>query len=96
VAARVNGPGQQSESLEIQGNVIYPNLDFYAQVGYKKPIDFMLPAIVTNGELSFVVRHMGGTFNDISALQIVPTSLSGTGTSNPPEPPPSVNVIIVK
>lgn len=71
-AVRVNGPGKQLESLEVDGAVVYPNLDFYALAGYQQPIDFTLPATVTNGELSFVIRQMGGSFTDISALQIAP------------------------
>jgi hypothetical protein len=39
---------------------------------------------------------VAGDFSLISALQIVPVSLSGASTSGPPEPPPSVNIIIVK
>jgi hypothetical protein len=93
-AIRVNGPGQQSLSLEAQGNVMYSNLDFYALAGYMKPIDFTLPAVVTNGQLSFVIRRMSGAFNNISALQIIPESLSGTTTTTLPAPPTGLNVTV--
>jgi hypothetical protein len=74
VAARVNGPGLEVEGLETQGNLVYSNLDFYALAGYLQPIDFTLPATITNGQLSFVVRNMGSGYPgpDISAIQIAP------------------------
>lgn len=89
--------GSRLMDLEAQGQVVYSKVDIYSAAGgVNKPVDLTLPATVTNGTLSFVLRHVTGDFTLISALQIVPTSLSGTGTSGPPEPPPSVNVIIVK
>jgi hypothetical protein len=62
------------EGLETQGNLVYSNLDFYALAGYLQPIDFTLPAAVTNGQLSFVVRNMGPGYPGpgISAIQIAP------------------------
>jgi hypothetical protein len=86
--------GYRLMSLEAQGQVAYSNVDIYSAAGgVNKPVDFTLPAVVTNGSLSFVVRHVTGDFALISALQIVPTSLSGTGTPAPPEPPTSLGII---
>ena len=82
-AVRVDSAGQQYEGLEAQGNVQYSNLDFYALAGYKEPIDYTLTAAVTNGLLSIVVRHMGGQFNDISAVSI--TQISSGGGSPAPD-----------
>jgi hypothetical protein len=89
--------GYRLMDLEAQGQVVYPNVDIFAAAGgVNKPVDFTLPATVTNGLFSFVVRHVTGDFTHISALQIVPTSLSGTSTPTSSAPPPSVNIINVK
>jgi hypothetical protein len=86
--------GSRLMDLEAQGQIVYPNVDiFSAAGGVNKPVDFTLPATVTNGSLSFVVRHVVGNSTIISALQIVPTSLSGTGTTGPLESPPGLSII---
>ncbi len=55
--------------LEAQGQVVYSNVDIVAAAGgVNKPMDYTLPATVTNGSLSFVVRHVIGDFTLISAL----------------------------
>jgi hypothetical protein len=83
--------------LEAQGQVLYTNVDIVAAAGgVNKPVDYTLPAAVTNGSLSFVVRKVTGDFALISALQIVPTSLSGSAPPTPPAPPPTVGIINVK
>jgi hypothetical protein len=67
--------GYRIESFESQGGVIYANVDvFVAAGGENMPVDFVLPATVTNGRLSFVLRAVGGSnvTTDISALQIAP------------------------
>jgi hypothetical protein len=58
--------------LEVNGNVVYSNVDIFASAGSMKntPVDFVIPATVTNGQLSFVVRHVKGDFTIISALEI--------------------------
>ena len=85
------GAGVRLMDLEAQGVVVYPNVDIYSAAGgVKKPVDFTLPAAVTNGSLSFVVRHVTGDFTLISALQIVPVSSSST--SGPPAPPADVTI----
>jgi len=60
--------------LEVNGNVVNSNVDIYASAGSMKntPVDFMIPATVTSGQLSIVVRHVKGDFAIISALQVVP------------------------
>ena len=91
-ATNVTGPGQESVDLEAQGQVVYSNIDIYAAAGgLNKPIDYTLPATVTNGKLSFVLRHVNG-YNFISALQIVPQSL--TGTPSRPAPPSGLQIQI--
>ena len=61
--------------LEANGIVVKSNVDIYASAGSMKntPVDFVIPAIVTNGQISFVVRHVKGDFTVISALQIAPS-----------------------
>ncbi len=89
-ATNVTGPGQESVNLEAQGQVIYSNVDLYAAAGgLNKPIDFTLPATVANGQLSFVLRHVTG-FNFISALQIVPQTI--TGNPSPLAPPSGLQI----
>jgi hypothetical protein len=81
-------------NLESQGQVINTNVDVYSSAGgVNKPIDFSLPATVANGSLSFVVRHVKGDFTLISALQIVPVTLTGDSNSNPPSPPTALRAV---
>jgi hypothetical protein len=86
--------GYRLMDLEAQGNVVYPNVDIVTLAGgVNKPVDLTVPAIVANGSLSFVVRHVTGDFALISALQIVLTSTGGT-SSTPPEPPSNVHAVV--
>jgi hypothetical protein len=88
--------GSRLMDLEAQGQVVDPNVDIFASAGgFNKPIDFTIPATVTNGHLAYVLRHVVGDFTIISALQIVPNP-SGSGPNNVPEPPPSISIIQVK
>lgn len=81
-------------NLEAQGQIVYPSVDIYSAAGgMNKPVDFTLPATVTSGSLSFAVRHVAGDFALISALKIVPLSLTGGGTAGPPPPPSGIQVI---
>jgi Malectin domain len=85
--------GYRLMDLEAQGQVVYPNVDIVTSAGgVNKPVDFTLPATVTNGILSFVVRHVAGDFTLISALQIVP----GSGSTSTPAPPTGLTVIHVQ
>jgi Malectin domain len=84
--------GYRLMNLEAQGQVVYPNVDIYSVAGgVNHPVDFTLPATVTNGSLSFVVRHVTGDFTLISALQIVPV----IKTSGRPAPSSNSNVVSV-
>jgi hypothetical protein len=67
--------GDRLMDLEANGNIAYSNVDIYASAGSMKntPVDFVIPATVTNGQLAFVVRHVKGDFAIISALQIAPS-----------------------
>ena len=88
--------GYRLMDLEAQGQVIHSNVDIYSAAGgVNKPIDYTLPATVTNGSLSFVVRHVKGDFALISALQIVPLSLTGDQNSGAPSPPLNLRVLEV-
>jgi hypothetical protein len=89
-------PGYKIFSLESQGQIIDANVDVYVlSGGHNMPLDFTLPAVVSNGKLSFVIRCVSGInmSADISALQITPISLAGNGL---PNPPPTVDIINVK
>jgi hypothetical protein len=67
------GPGFTIEDLEAQGHVLFSNIDIFVSAGgNNKPVDFVLPATVTNGKLSFVLRHVGAGTPNIEALQIAP------------------------
>jgi hypothetical protein len=92
-------PNYKIFSLESQGQIIDPNLDIFVLAGgHNMPIDFTLPATVTTNRLSFVIRAIGGTnmATDLSALQIVPVSLSGTTAPSAPQPPPTISITNVK
>ena len=87
--------GYRLMDLETQGQIVYPNVDIYSAAGgVNKPVDYTLPATVTSGALSFVIRHVAGDFAIISALKILPLSLTGGGTTGPPVPPTGIQVII--
>jgi hypothetical protein len=93
----VTGAGQRLENIEVQGSTLVSNYDIYAiSGGMSKPVDLNVQATVANGSLSFVVRHIKGDTTMISALQITPTSLTGTAPPTPPAPPPTVGIINVK
>jgi hypothetical protein len=71
--------GSRLMDLEAQGRVIHSNVDILAAAGgVNKPVDFTLPALVTDGLLSFVVRHVAGDFSIVSAIQIIPVSAAAT------------------
>ena len=71
--ASYSSPGVRLMHLESQGQLIYRNVDVFAQVGFKTPIDYRLPAVVgPDGLLSFVVRHVEGEQTMLAGLQIDP------------------------
>lgn len=66
------GPGQKIFHLETQGNVIYRNVDVSGLTGGdRRPYSLDMPATVTDGTLTFVIRHVRGHVN-ISSLVIQP------------------------
>jgi len=91
-----NTVGSTALALETQGNIIYSNVDVVASAGGGTlPVDFTLPATVTNNHLSFVLRYIKGSVGStISALEIAPT----LGAITPPAPslPPGISVIEIK
>lgn len=88
-------PGERLMNLEAQGKVIHQNVDLVAAAGgSNKPLDYILPAEVTNNHLQFVVRHVLGSYAIISALEILRTS--GTPASTLPEPPTNLRAIVNK
>jgi hypothetical protein len=69
--------GSQFMSLETQGLIVWPHIDVVAAAGGAyRPVDFVLLATVTNGQLSFIVRFekASSAGTTISALQIIQTS----------------------
>ena len=65
------GPGQKIFHLETQGNVVYRDVDVNAMSGgQRKPLDLDMPAVVTDGTLLFVLRHVIGPHVNISSLEI--------------------------
>lgn len=89
--------GQQISSFETQGTIVNSNVDVIAKTGGPYlPLDLSLPATVTNGQLSFVIRFVKGSVGSmLSALEIDPV-----GGSNPPpaaqQPPAGLTIIQVK
>lgn len=85
-ASTAGGAGYDVNSFEVQGQVIYSNIDIYITGGgHNQPIDYKLPATVTNNQLSFVIRRADGHNSFISALQIAP--MTGTSSTTPPATP---------
>jgi hypothetical protein len=91
------GVGKRIMDIETQGVIQYPDVDISASAGgCKLPIDFHTSATVSTGLLSYVLRWQGTSANTpaISALEIDPGSSSGAGTPGPPEPPPSLQILV--
>jgi Malectin domain len=88
------GAGQRVMNLEAQGVTQQSNVDIAALVGANAPKDFTFNVTVTNNELQLVNRFISGYGPMMSALQIVPLSI--TGSTPAVAPPPSVSVIQVK
>jgi hypothetical protein len=66
-------PGKELTGFESQGTLVYDRVDiFSAAGGCNLPKDFVLPASVTNGLLSFVLRRESNTFTHIPAVEIDP------------------------
>ncbi len=95
-ASQTCAPGELM-SFESQGTVVYRDVDVYVLAGgCNLPHDFTLPATVTTGLLSFVVRT-GSTSTygaNIEALEIDPGQSTPTETG--PQPPSNLSIIHVK
>jgi hypothetical protein len=89
-----NTVGSTALSLETQGRIVHSNVDVVASAGGGfLPVDFILPATVTNNHLSFVVRYIKGSVGTtISALEIAPS----IGPVTPVVRPSGLAVIEVK
>jgi hypothetical protein len=67
------GPGKRDYHLESQGQIIYRDVDpFAASGGIGIPLDFDMPAVVTDGTLTIALRVVSGDGPILSALQITP------------------------
>jgi hypothetical protein len=66
-------PNIREMHFEAQGQLIYRDVDLFAQSGAKNPSDFDLPAVVgSDGKLSLNIRHVRGEQSLVGAIQIVP------------------------
>jgi hypothetical protein len=82
-SANATAPGQFTFNIESQGEVVHQDVDVFAQAGGEyKPLDIPSPAKVTNGQLSYVLRHVTGENLGIAAIEILPVE-----TSSQTEPP---------
>lgn len=71
--------GYDVNSFEVQGQVIHSNIDiFVSSGGHNLPIDYQLPALVTDGHLAFVIRRVSGHNGFLTALQIAPGAVTVT------------------
>jgi hypothetical protein len=71
--ASCTAPNIRKMHFEAQGQLIYRNVDLFAQSGAKYPSDFELPAVVgSDGKLSLEIRHVRGEQSLVGAIQIVP------------------------
>ncbi len=78
------GAGNRLMDIEVQGAVVRSNMDVQSAAGGRfLPVDITVPAIVTNGTLSYVLRRKKGDFTMISSIEILPISGNGAGTAAP-------------
>jgi hypothetical protein len=89
-STNATAPGQFTFNIESQGEVVHRDVDVFAQAGGEyKPLDIPSPAKVTNGQLSYVLRHVTGENLGIAAIEILPVE---TNSQNEPgSPNTSVN-----
>ncbi|MGB2666256.1 MAG: malectin domain-containing carbohydrate-binding protein [Candidatus Acidiferrum sp.] len=84
-STNTTAPGQATFNIDSQGEVIHRDVDVFAQAGGEyKPLDIPSPAKVTNGQLSYVLRHVTGGNVGIAAIEIVPVETNIQAT--PPNP----------
>jgi len=87
------GAGNRLMDIEAQGAVVRSNVDIQSAAGGGfLPVDFMVPATVTNGTLSYVLRRIKGDFTMISSIEIIPLSGTSAGTTAPPRNVKSIDV----
>jgi hypothetical protein len=84
-STNTTAPGQATFNIESQGQTTHREVDLFAQAGGEyKPLDIPSPAKVTNGQLSYVLRHVTGGNVGIAAIEIVPVETDGgTMPANP-------------
>jgi hypothetical protein len=71
-ASTFGAAGTQVQKLEVNGNIVYDNLDlFVVSGGHNVGWDFVTPVTVTNDRLSFVIRGLNNG-SHIGSLQIAP------------------------
>jgi hypothetical protein len=95
-ASQTCAPGELM-SFEAQGTIVLRDADVYRLAGAcHLPRDFTLPAVVTGGLLSFVVRTGSTTTYgaNIEALEIDPGQSAPTESG--PQPPSNLSIIQVK
>jgi Malectin domain len=89
-SANATSPGQFTFDIESQGEVVHRDVDVFAQAGGEyKPLDIPSPAKVTNGQLSYVLRHVTGENVGIAAIEILPVETSSQ--TDPGSPAPSAS-----
>ena len=76
-----DSPGQQFETIELQGLAVLTNLDIAAVAGIKNPLTESFTSTVTNGLLSVVFRStgVGAVGPTFSSMQILPLGSTFTG-----------------
>ena len=89
----VTSAGQALQDLEVQGQIAVTGLDVFASAGgAQKPFDVQLPATVTDGRLSFVVRYRGPSgHSKVSSLQIGPGGTAQRLSISPATPSATLN-----
>jgi hypothetical protein len=72
-ASTFGGLGTQIQDLEVNGTIVYPNLDLYAvSGGHNIAWDWRTSTTVTDNKLSFTLRIVNNAGTHIGALQIAP------------------------
>jgi hypothetical protein len=86
-STNAKAPGEFTFDIESQAQIIHRNLDlFVAAGGEYVPVDFTVPATVTNNQLSYVLRHVSGESLSIAAIQIQPLAIAQRNGDRPAPP----------
>lgn len=87
------GAGNRLMDIEVQGTVARSNVDIQAAAGGGfLPVDITVPATVTDGTLSYVLRRIKGDLTMISSIEIIPLSLGNAGTTAPTTNGKAINI----